>query len=290
MKIGESILYYLSKNRVEKQVEKILGKDQRKRGVDYAQWQFNKYLKRGVKFNIKDKVILEIGCGHGGISCFLAVNGAKDVFGLDINEYNLQTAKSFKQILNSKLGNAEIPVSFINENVHNLSFDDNYFDIIIADNVFEHFDDNVRVMLECKRVLKEKGKIIIPSFPSIYSKNGAHLKKGIGVGWVYLFFKERTIVNVLKRHSESFPILHEVYGGLKNNPDNIRDVRKYKDLNYITNKKFKRQVLESGLQIGKLEIQYTNGVARLLSKLVINKFSIIHDILSLKTKATLIKS
>lgn len=289
MILAEKILYRLSKNKVKKQVENLKTKDKESRGIEYAQSQYNKYLKRGFKIDIHDKKILEIGCGHGGISCFLAMNGAKEVYGLDINEYNLEIANKFKKSILERMNVKNIPVEYINENVHDLDFKDDYFDIIIADNVFEHFDDNIAVMIECKRVLKKGGVLVVPSFPSIYSKNGAHLKKGIAVPWVYAFFKEKTIINVLKRNAIEHQLLHEVYEGLKENPDNIRDLRKYKDLNYITNRKFKKQSIEAGLKINKFEVLYVSRMAKLFSKLIVNKYSIIHDILSLKSIAILKK-
>ena len=287
--MAESILYSISHKRVKRQVEKIAKKSKRNRGVDYAQWQYEKYLRRGISFDIQNKVILELGCGHGGISCFLALNGGKQVYGLDINEYNLRIASEFRKNIGSRLGVKDIPVQFINQNAHHLDFTDDFFDLIIADNVFEHFDDNISVLKECKRVLKPKGKIIVPSFPSIYSKEGAHLKKGIAVPWVYALFREKTIVKVLQKNSQAYPVLHEVYGGLADRPDSIKGVRKYKDLNYITNKKFKKQVQSAGLTLEHFDVVYVNLLAKLFSMLFINKFSIAHDLLSLRSTAILRK-
>ena len=174
-------------------------------------------------------------------------------------------------------------------NVENLDFENNSIDFIIADNVFEHFDNNIKVLKECKRVLKPGGQIIAPSFPSIYAKNGPHLKKGIAVPWCFLFFSERTIVNVLRKNCEEFPLLYEIYGGLDDESETIRDVRKYHDLNYLTYSKLKKQIEKVGLDITSFKIGYVNILAKIIASKLTYKYWIINDILSVTASARITK-
>jgi len=288
MRFSEEILYRISNKRVRSKIASI-ELNRKSRGIDYAWNQYNRYLKRGLSFDIKDKTILEIGSGHGGLACFYALNGAKEVHGIDINEYNIGIANEFKQIFAKRLNAKKFPVEFSLQDVKKLGFPNSYFDIIIADNVFEHFDDNVAVLNECERVLKPNGLLIAPSFPSIYSRNGAHLKKGIAVYWVYLLFREQTIVNVLRRNCEEFPVLREVYAGLTRNTSTIRDVRKYQDLNYLTNKKFRKQINRTALEIQEFRVTYINRVlGKIMQKLVPRRF-VIHEILSVTSSAIIVK-
>lgn len=59
--------------------------------------QYHKKVFDGISTDILNKKILEIGCGHGGISLFLGMNGAKSVVGIDLNTKNLEHAKKLKQ-------------------------------------------------------------------------------------------------------------------------------------------------------------------------------------------------
>ena len=43
---------------------------------------------------IKNKSVIDIGCGYGYGSAFMAKNGAKDVLGIDCNEEVIQFANS----------------------------------------------------------------------------------------------------------------------------------------------------------------------------------------------------
>ena len=210
------------------------------------------------------------------------------MYGIDLNEKNLAYGEELKTLIQKRLNAANLPVYFQIENVVNSSFEDDTFDLIIADNVFEHFDDNLKVLKECKRLLKEGGKLVVPSMPPIYSRNGTHLKNGIAVKWVNVFFSERTILNVLKKNCEKYPILYEIYPGIRGNPLTIRDVRRHKDLNYITNKKFKNQILESGLKIKDFQSKYIYNILRLVLK-PFPKFSVIHDFFSVTTSAVIVK-
>lgn len=288
MRPAEKLLHILSRPRVRKQVEMLRRKDA-PIGIEYSKKQYKSYLNRPLDYEIEGKTIIEIGCGHGGISCFLAINGAKMVYGIDLNESRLESAQKFKNYLCEKYNTNDIPVGFIKKSAEKLDFDDNSIDLIIADNVFEHFDDNVSVLKECRRVLKPGGQIISSSFPSIYSKNGPHLKKGVAVPWCYLFFSEKTIVNVLKKNASEFPILKKVYGGLNEQSETIRDVRDYHDLNYLTYRKLKNQIHEAGLRISSFRIHYINLLSKIIASKLTYKYWLINDILSNTASARITK-
>jgi len=102
--------------------------------------------------NIKNKKILDIGCEAGFVSSKLMKKGA-DVVGIDVCEPALR--KYFRRT-------AKLPLLAI---AHKMPFKDNVFDSIIASEVIEHMPDINTVLVEIKRVLKPKGKIII-TFPN----------------------------------------------------------------------------------------------------------------------------
>ncbi|MDO9373814.1 MAG: class I SAM-dependent methyltransferase [Ferruginibacter sp.] len=224
--------------------------------LDYAlNKQYLLKFKNGFPYDIMGKKILEIGCGQGGISTFLAVNGASYVIGTDINTFHLEVADQFKNKIQNEL---KIDLSdrllFKVEDAYNMSFEESSFDIIIADNVFEHFMQPEKVLGECQRILKPGGLVIIPNFNSIYSKYGAHLKYGLKLPWVNLFFSEKTICRTLFNMAQKNPQLKKAYPGISPTTTKIKDLRAYQDLNSMTFKKFSEMAHANGFKIASFVI------------------------------------
>lgn len=103
----------------------------------------------------KDSVILEIACGIGRVSKYVA-SKCKYLFCADIIEEALEEAKNnLKQYSN---------ISFKKINGYNLiGFHENYFDCVYSFTAFFHFDFElvVKYFYEIKRVLKPGGIAII---------------------------------------------------------------------------------------------------------------------------------
>ncbi len=217
---------------------------------EYALLQLQKKTVSGFGEKVLDKNILEIGCGHGGICVFAAMNGAKKVVGIDLSDEALAIANSLKSKFVEK-GLREDNLVFQKVFAEDLPFPNESFDLIIADNVFEHVSDLELTLIECKKVMMHGAIIYAPTFPSIYSKFGPHLKYGTKIPWLHIFFTEKAICQALYKRAVKHPELKlfEWYGGLINKPNTFRDVRRYQDLNYITNKKMKQAIKNSGLEL-----------------------------------------
>src|SRR5687768_1815403 len=62
----------------------------------YIQWQYDSSERLFSKYpnlDVRDKEVLEIGCGTGGRAAFLTMQGARRVVGIDINAQEIQTAR-----------------------------------------------------------------------------------------------------------------------------------------------------------------------------------------------------
>lgn len=237
--ISEQILYWLAKRWPSpvKKKDMVLGEDPNSDEylINYAQKiQYASKVRNGIGLEIENKQVLEIGCGHGGIATFFAVNGAMAVVGIDLNVNNLRIANLFRESVAQRLGTLELPVSFLEMDATQLAFQDGSFDLIIADNVFEHFMQPDLVMRECFRVLRTGGILSIASMPSIYSRHGLHLKNGIKMPWANLFFSERTICKVMVKLAQENPRIKDFYPGVLNKPTSVRELRAYHDLNGMT--------------------------------------------------------
>ncbi|MFN9110923.1 MAG: class I SAM-dependent methyltransferase [Bacteroidota bacterium] len=228
----------------------------REHEYEYALLQLHKKTQSGIGERVLNKKVLEIGCGHGGICVYASMNGASSVVGIDLSSEVLDIANSLKSEFETKQLIRKNNIQFIKASTENLPFEDNSFDLIIADNVFEHVEDLDATLKECKRVLVDGGILFAPTFPSILSKAGPHLKYGTKIPWLHVFFTEKAICSALFKRAIKHPELKlfEYYEGLINKPNNFRDVRKYKDLNYITNKKMKDAIKRSGLKLTQFSV------------------------------------
>lgn len=299
MSIATKILFWLSKKWTAQQRPLVSGKGLTGEAYHMAyamKMQYRPCLMNGIKTDFQGKEILEIGCGHGGITCFLALNGAKRVVGIDLNTYNLNIAEKFHlQLIDRIFGHtdARLNIEFLEKNATDLDYTDGSFDLVWAENVFEHFMEPKAVMAEAFRVLRPGGQLVVPIFSSIYSKYGAHVKQGLKVPWANLFFSEKTICETLYQLAMENAAVFEMYPGLVDKPVTLRDLRRYKDLNDITFGKFKRMARDCGYDIIAFESKTPSGIIRLCNKVIrklpLLRDSLLHDIFSAGASAVLQK-
>jgi ubiquinone/menaquinone biosynthesis C-methylase UbiE len=292
MKISTSILGFFVKNYHSEwdnghpQVKAEVGSEDHE--IDYAMLQLRKKVISGLSADVYQKKVLEIGCGHGGICIFAALVGAKDVVGIDLSDQALKTAEKLKVKVETET-DFKLPVSFKKMFAENLAFQNDELDVIIADNVFEHVNSIKEVMDECARVLCSGGKIIVPNFPSFKSKFGSHVKYGIKLPWVHVFFSESTVVELMHKLAKTDSQMHYFYPGLKNGAKTFQEVRAYKDLNYISNKKFIDAARESGFRVESLFVSRPSWAWLLMKALPFLRKTALEDVLSIGTSAILIK-
>lgn len=104
---------------------------------------------------VKGKSVLDAGCGTGIFSIIFANNGAGQVTGIDISNGSLETARNLKDKF--QLQNT----CFRKEDMLNLPFPDNSFDIVWAWGTVHHTTDPLRAIDELIRVLKKEGSLLL---------------------------------------------------------------------------------------------------------------------------------
>ena len=105
--------------------------------------------------------ILDIGCGGGDLLRDLRHAGFPHVTGIDISEESISYCKSQNISEVYRMDAAK------------LSFADASFDLIIASDILEHMQDDEAVLREWRRVLSDKGVLIlfVPAFMFLWSKH-----------------------------------------------------------------------------------------------------------------------
>jgi len=132
--------------------------------------------------NITDKVVLDFGCGEGGKLLELYKLNPKKLYGVDINEDELQYARSL--IFNKIGGKINVEIKKCNHNT--IPIPDSSIDIIICISVLEHVSDINSVAKEWFRILKDNGKVFI-KFQPFESPYGHHAIRILGIPWCHCF-------------------------------------------------------------------------------------------------------
>jgi ubiquinone/menaquinone biosynthesis C-methylase UbiE len=110
-----------------------------------------------LKMDKKDKV-LEIGCGVG-YQIPEIVKRCKNYTGIDFSKKSIELCKTIKN------------VRLIVADAHNLPFKKSCFDAVLLIDVLENLHNPEKALREIRRVLKDKGKLVI-SVPNWYSVYG----------------------------------------------------------------------------------------------------------------------
>jgi SAM-dependent methyltransferase len=211
------------------------------------------------KVDFKDKTVLDVGCGLGALCYYMALNGARNVVGVDINRASIAFAESrFK----------EYPVA---RGVLTFGLPDETnpetYDLVLSKDSFEHFENPEDFMVILQRYLKPRGKLVIGFSPLWKSPYGGHIREVTKwpLPWLHLIFPEQILMEELRRYlkDESVVSFKQVAGGL-----NKMTLRRY------------LRIVESQ----KLEVEYmkTNVGSTLKDRFVLSVFKILSLIPGLK--------
>lgn len=110
----------------------------------------NRQIRKWIK-SFKGKKILELGCGFGECSVYMAKKGG-DVTATDLSAGMLKMAEKAAEYHGTKIKTVKCSAD-------SLPFGDSSFDIVYAANLLHHVDINT-TLKECKRVLKKGGMFV----------------------------------------------------------------------------------------------------------------------------------
>jgi len=134
----------------------------------------------GIEADIKDKVVLDFGCGPGAEAREMARLGAKRVIGLDISEKWLQLARAEAE--NAGVANRCEFVSRVTSPV----------EVIVSVDSFEHFAEPDVVLHTMYSLLAPGGRLFITFGPTWYHALGGHLFSVFP--WAHIVFTENALI------------------------------------------------------------------------------------------------
>jgi ubiquinone/menaquinone biosynthesis C-methylase UbiE len=105
-----------------------------------------------IRHDVEGKIVLEIGCGRGGFSNYLATLAPTQVFACD---YSASAIEIAKQKYTHEL------ITWKQENIMSLGFKDETFDAAISCETIEHVPDAEKAIQELYRVIKPGGRLFL---------------------------------------------------------------------------------------------------------------------------------
>lgn len=114
----------------------------------FRRYGLKKRIKSILEFKNSIGVILDIGCASGEFLEEFRNSTGWQVTGLEVVENAIKSAKD-----------KSIPV--ITEELLNANLDENTFDVVTLWDVLEHLADPSAVLIECHRILKKEGLLVI---------------------------------------------------------------------------------------------------------------------------------
>jgi SAM-dependent methyltransferase len=173
---------------------------------------------------LKDKTVIDFGCGSGTDAVEIAQRGAARVIGLDIREGALTDAR----LAAERAGVTSI-CTFATMTGHRA-------DVVLSLDAFEHFGDPAAILKIMRDLVKDDGCVIAAFGPTWYHPLGGHLFSVFP--WSHLIFTEQALIRWRSDFkTDGASRFSEVEGGL----------------NQMTIHRFERLVAESDFSFQEFE-------------------------------------
>ncbi len=190
-------------------------------GVSKLAWYFGPQIYE----ELRDKEVIDFGCGPGHNAIELAVHGCRRVIGLDIQEEFLEQAR------------AAAARHDVSDRCTFASAWTRPVDVILTTDAFEHFEDPAFILREMRRCLKSDGYVLVEFGYTWYHPYGGHLFSVFP--WAHLIFSEKAFMRWRSDFkSDGATRFHEVAGGL----------------NQMTLKRWEKLVEESDFRLASYEL------------------------------------
>lgn len=149
--------------------------------------QFLRYFDPEV---VRDKDVLDFGCGNGSLSFVMAGFGARSCIGIDLDREKVSFAKK-------KVEDQPIRFEYATDDT-TIDLPSDSVDVICCFDVMEHIMKYEAIMREWLRVLRPGGRVLIVWQPWFHPY-GHHMHGYIPIPWVHVMTNHHTRVAVCAR-------------------------------------------------------------------------------------------
>ena len=129
---------------------------------------------------IRDKTVIDFGCGFGAEVVEMAKGGARRVIGIDIGDYHIAQAVD--------LARSE----GVSDRCTFVKHTDECADVIVALDSFEHFADPAAILRIMRSLLRDDGSVLVAFGPTWYHPLGGHIFSPFP--WAHLLFTEKALI------------------------------------------------------------------------------------------------
>ena len=183
---------------------------------------------------LRDKTVIDFGCGAGDNAIELATQGCRNVIGLDLQERFLAQ------------GRAESARQGVSDRVTFVSAYAGKVDVILSTDAFEHFADPAEILRIMRGLLKDDGQLVVEFGYTWYHPLGGHLFSVFP--WAHLLFTEKALLRWRTDFkTDGATRFHEVAGGL----------------NQMTLRRWERLVAESPFRFTQYDLRPIRAARRL---------------------------
>lgn len=199
---------------------------------------------------LRDKAVLDYGCGDGVTCIELAQRGARQVLGVDIGSVDWG-----QRMIRERYPELADRVELRQVAPDGTGLPDERFDVVISKDTFEHVGDPHAYVAGMRAHLAPGGRLVIGFGPLWKSPFGGHLNHMTKLPWAHLVFPERVVLAERQRFRPDEQPAPERYEDVKGG------------LNRMTLARFEQVMHDSGLVREHFEVNRSNGRAVALMKL-----------------------
>lgn len=138
--------------------------------------------------------VVDIGCGLGGRTCYLARQGVRRIVGTDINHAEIRQARELVSLLDDSDGRRQIRFEEVEENE---ALHDGPFDVALLVDSLEHVRDP-RAVLDYAHGLLRPGGVCYFGTSGWYHHQAAHVGSIIPIPFATALFSDRQILDAVR--------------------------------------------------------------------------------------------
>jgi 2-polyprenyl-3-methyl-5-hydroxy-6-metoxy-1,4-benzoquinol methylase len=231
--------------------------------ASHAEWRgqeamavFRRHFSSG---DIREKEVLDFGCGYAHLWLELSHVEPRRVVGIDQGQWIVDECNKLKE----KFHHPE-RFTFLDGAPARIPVDDEAFDTVLALEVVPHVAELEPIVREWRRVIRPNGRVLI-SWTPYRSPYGSHMSALIPLPWAHVIFGEKALLRSAERMVDEPGYVPRLWDFDKQGnrlPNKFRGLRSFKEqgfINQMTLEPFLEMVKGARLTVDRFEAHSFGG-------------------------------